>query len=312
MATGLGLNSYFGLGDESTIGTGVAATKFLLSNSISLKGVQKRNTKAFLGAASIIDTHNGAKSVSGGIEFPIPVTGAEKILKHSLGGIADSGAGPYTHIYSCTTALPVGISFHVNRDSATVGGTSAFRYVGCQIAKATFKQEHDSMLMLSLDIAGLNWTNVAAETPTYTAPTFFEFSNITTFTFHGIAMSVKSFELTIDNNLATDRTQLGNRVNRGMGRKGQRTVMGKITKEFESITEYQEFLNLSSGSASIVFTNGTNTLTFAMPKTFFRGEDPAVSDSGPIETTMEFEAVQSSAQNDELVVTLVNSTALGT
>jgi hypothetical protein len=311
MPTALGQTSWIGFADESVYGTYVAATKFLRPASIGLKGEQSRKVKELLGQPSISTSFASVKKVSGSIKVPGYITGLEKLFKHAIGGVVDAGAGPYTHTYSPAAALPVGLSFHVNRDSASLTGSSAFKYFGCQISKLSFSQGVDDLLEVALDIAGQDWGNLAVETPTFPADTFFDYAGLVV-NVGGSPWVVKGFDLELDNNLATDRHQLGSRIVRGMGRKGPRRISGKISKEFESLTEYQTFLNLTNVAIVATWTSGTASLAITLPKCYFKGEDPGVSDSGPIETSMEFEAHKNSADNDELSMVLTNATALGT
>jgi hypothetical protein len=60
-------------------------------------------------------------------------------------------------------------------------------------------------------------------------------------------IDISEFELTIDNNLAGDRYKLGQLARKGLGRGGHRTVTGKISKEYDSLSERNLFRNLTQG-----------------------------------------------------------------
>lgn len=310
MATGLGLSSWLGFADESVFGTYVPATKFLRCQKIGLKGDHTQKTKELLGQNSIVTSFKSIKKVSGPIDAPVPITGIEKILRHAFGTLADAGANPYTHTYTLALALPVGLSFHVNRDAASVGVGSAFKYFGNQISKLTLKQEIDDLLMATIDINGQDWGNLNVETPTFTAEAYFDYSNMT-ITVNAASQIVRGFEFTLDNNLATDRYQLGTRIVRGLGRNGPRHLSGKITKEFESLTEYQLFANLTAVAIVVTWTQAPHSLVLTLPKCYFRGEDPDLDAMGPIMTTMEFDCHQNAAANDEATLVLTNATPTG-
>jgi hypothetical protein len=55
------------------------------------------------------------------------LSGCEILLKHAFGSVTSAGGGPYVHTFALARALPTGLSFTVNRDSASIGGTSCFR-----------------------------------------------------------------------------------------------------------------------------------------------------------------------------------------
>jgi hypothetical protein len=310
MATGFGFKTSLGFATEITYGTYVAAAKFLEITEESIERKAQRISKPFLGTASQKASVPGKVSVGGGIKTMFAINGSERLLYHAMGTDATTGAGPYTHAYALAAALPVGLSFHIDRDSATVGGSSAFRYTGCQIKKMMFSQKEEDFLMMDLDIIGQQGANGAAEAATY--PTFagFDWTQFT-LTVAGSAMTVKGFEISLENDLADDRYYLGAKTIRGLGRKGARKITGKITKEFESLTEFQLFSALTASTLSAVWTDGTNTLTIACPRIFFEGSEPNAKDGGPFIVDMPFTAYQSAAIGDEMTLTLINTTASG-
>ncbi len=311
MATGFGHNAWVGFADESTYGTYVPATAFLEIMEESFKGSQSKIAKPQLRNISVLNTVSSKKSVGGGFKFQFPLTGAEKLLKHALGTVADTGAGPYTHTYTGADALPTGLSFHVNRDAATVGAGSAFKYFGAQISKLTFSQKIEDFLMCEVEIAGQDWANMAVETPTF--PTFsgLDWAMLGTFTVGGSTFAIDDFELSIENTLATDRYKLNSRIVKGLGRSGPRKITGKFTKEFETLAQYALFTNQTNSAIVATWTSSTHSLSLSLPKCYIQDADPATSEAGPIKQTFTFEAFRSSTAGDELSIVLVNGTASG-
>ena len=123
--------------------------------------------------------------------------------------------------------------------------------------------------------------------------------------------SVKDFEVSVENALASDRYYLGSDKIRGLGRSGPRKVSGSFTKEFESLTEYNLFRNLTSSAIVATWTSGSQSLSLSMPNCYLQAGEPSLSDAGPIMQKFEFEAIRSSTAGDEFALTLINTTASG-
>ena len=312
MATGFGTNAWLGFGEESTYLTPVAPTKFVEIMEESVAGKHNWISRPTLRSASQNQRVRSKKSVEGGLKMNLGFEGAERLLKHAIGSLATSGVGPYTQTYSLATALPTGLTLHVNRDAASVGAGSAFQYSGCQISKLTLKQAVEDLLTAEIDFLGGDWLNVAVATPTF--PTFYQidWEMLSTFTINSVAVNVQEFEITIENQLANDRYKLGARTRLGLGRQGPRKISGKFTAEFDSLTTYTLYQTLSTPvTLSVFWTNGLSagnlkTLTITA-NVVLKGKDPTVKDAGPINVEFEFEAFQNAAANDELSVVLVNS-----
>jgi Phage tail tube protein len=95
------------------------------------------------------------------------------------------------------------------------------------------------------------------------------------------------------------------------GNVGPLRIKGTFTAASTDLTELNYYLNNTQPVASIVFTSGTNTLTFQMSKTAF--VDPTELDHGNpyARTTMNFDAVANSTDagtgNAPIKVILVNT-----
>ena len=313
MSQAFGHQAWIGWGEESTYGTRVAPASFLEVNSENFKGEQSYISRPTLRSASQNYKVRSKKSVSGGFAFPFPWEGAEQLIEHAMGSVVTTGAGPYTHTYALEDLLPTGLTFHVNRDAAALGAGSAFEYEGCHIASLKFSQEAENFLICEVGVLGEDWRNLAVATPTF--PTFdgVDWEHLSAFTIDPggtpVALSVRSWELMIENTLADDRFILGSRVRRGLGRSGQRKITGKVECEFENINAYAKFRDLTLDDIVISLVSGSKSLTFILPNLAFQGEDPEASDAGPMYLSLNFEAFQSAAPNDELVVALINTTS---
>ena len=309
MATGFGQNGWIGIGEESTFGTGVSATRYLEVMEESISGKHSLISKPAIRSNSQKNRVKSKKNVEGSFKMQVPYVGMELLFKHALGsaGVV-SGTNPYTRTFSLASGLPTGLTVLVNRDAANVGTGSMFRYLGCQIDKLTLTQGTEDFLMAEVSILGRDWDLQNIATPTFATFTGVDWEQLTVAEINGIQMNVEDVEITIENALASDRYILGSRVRKGLGRSGPRKVSGKFTVEFESLDEYNNYLTLDDCDLSLVWTLGSsNQLTITLPKVNLTGEDPQIKDAGPIKLPVAFEAYQNSASDDEITIVLKNT-----
>lgn len=307
MALALGQNSWLGIGAESIYGTAVARSKFVELSSESLKYKTGKVQRPSLRGLSANRTVPMKKGVEGSFGIQLPFSGAEVLIKHMLGSVATSGAGPYTHDFSLAAALPVGLSLEVNRDSANIGGSSSFLYEGCQISKWTLKQEPEDFLMLECEVIGEDGSLVAVSTPTFATWDGIHWGDFTSATINSVATPIHGFEISGDNTLAADRFKLGSLTRRGLGRGGPRQITGSLTAEFDALTLHTLYRDQTGFSIVLLYTSGSKTFTVTLANVRFEGEDPSIENSGPIMLKLPFRAYLSAAEGDELTMQLVNS-----
>lgn len=314
MAVALGLESWVALGEEVTYGTPAARTVFLEVDEESVQCKETIIAKPTLRNVSQSHRTRSKRDVGGPFKFQVGYEGAEKVIKHSMGAVAAvTGTGPYTHAATLATALPVGLTVECPRDDVAISGDGAFVYDGCQISKLTLSQAVEDILMAEVEVVGRDRTLASATAATF--PTFnaIDWSHLLSFKIATVAVAVESWDLTIENALASDRYKLGVRTRKGIGRSAVRKITGKLTCEYEQLTEHAYFINQGTlVPIEIIYDNGLattshKTLTIALPLCAIQGDDPVPSDSGPIKITLAFEAFMSAATNDEMTLTLVNS-----
>lgn len=312
MSQGFSDNSWIGVGGEVTLGTLVTRTKFHPHHGESLKisgfGSESRAT---LYGTSQNRKGKPKRSADGEINLDFAVNGMEWLLKHAMGTLNTTGAGPYTHTFALARALPTGLSIECNRDSSNIGATSSFNYQGCQIAKLTLKHAPGEFLSAALTIIGVgNDTLATVSTPTFATFVGFDWDGLT-MTVDAVSQVIMSLdELTIDNNLNSDRYQMGQQYRKGFGRAGQRKITGKIMCEFDSLTAANYYRSGNGGPHALIFTwaAGSSGLVITIPAAYFTSGEPVVEEAGPIKLPLEFEAYINSADGDELTAVLTNDT----
>lgn len=80
-------------------------------------------------------------------------------------------------------------------------------------------------------------------------------------------------------------------------------VTGSATFYFEDLVHYNRFVNETTAAISVSCTDGTNTLTFSIPKAKFMGGQLPVPNSGVLFLTMPFKALKDTGTNTTLSIT---------
>ena len=315
MSLGFGHAAYLGWAQESTYGTAVdPPTKFIEIETESLKAERKKIVRPLLGHVSQRRTVNSKMSVGGGFKTDMLWEGLEQILKHALGSVATTGpvGSIYTHTYSLAAALPTGLTLNVNRDAANIGGSSAFQYSGCKIAKLTIGQEMELPMSLECEVLGRTRVNVARTAATFPTHDAVDYAQMTVAAINpasaNYAIPVKSLKIVIDNALHEDQYRLtGAGLRAGIGRGGQRKITVEAEAEFESLTAFTYFLNLTNSDLQFKWVNSLKEFIITMPNVTFDGEDPGSDDPGPYYMTITNTALANAADNDELSLVLKNT-----
>lgn len=310
MSQGYGDNSWVGFGVETVYGTPVARTTYFEFMTESVKLDQGREARSSLRGRSRNRRGQKKHATAGAIETQVQVNGMELLFKQAIGSDVITGTNPYTHTFSLTRALPVGMTLEVNRDSSNIAANSSFVYDGCQISKLTLKHAVGDFLKATWDFVGEgDATNATVSTPTFATFLGFDWPDFTC-GINSVLTPIKSLdELVLDNNLATDRYNLGANKRKGFGGNGNRSISGKITLEFFDLAALTLFRSQTNCSIVFTWSNGANTLTITLTNVEFTEGDPTVGNAGPISITLGFDAYISSAEGDEMSVVLVNTTA---
>lgn len=316
MPQAFGHNAWIGFGSESTYGTRVAPTLFLEILSENFKREKTFISKPALRSASQKNKVRSKRNVTGGFKFQFSWEGAAAtLLRHALGTVNTTGAGPFTHTITPAGNLPTGLTFHVNRDADNLGGSNAWEYEGCNIQKITLSQEIEDFLNCEVEVLGEDSRNLAKATPSFTAFDGIDWEQLTVARIDvagtPINPNVKSLELMIENSLAEDRYKLGSDLRTGLGRSAHRKITGSFELELDTTGKaaYDKYRDLVDEDLQIKWVNGAKSLTIDMPKCSFDGGDPETGGPGQYYVTLNFTAYANAADNDEISIVLVNSTS---
>lgn len=259
MPTGIGNNSFVGVGEEGTYGTTVARTRFLLQNSESI-AVTERHAEG----ASIYrrgrhaNRHvQGLVEVGGGISFN-PQYSSQALmilLKHALGTLAsaqpDTTAAPtvYRHTFTPALALPTGLSVEVGKD------VLAHLHSGCKVASIGFSLRPGEMATCDVDVIGRETTSIDDSGLVYTEGQLVVPTN-TTVTWGATTLTCTEFNFRIENPLER-RNFINSRYTSEPLRSGKMRVTGGFTIELSEAALYSDFRNLTERALVLTATGAT-------------------------------------------------------
>lgn len=245
------------------------------------------------------------------------------VLAAAFGGVATTGTSPnYTHTFTPANALPFYTLWR------NVGGATGIyeQYVDCNISAATFSAEAGAPLTAALTVQGLT-TNPVQVAGTKTSLDAVALSQGTVYNFNNAAVTlggsatrlIRSFELTIENNVSRQQTD---DVTPWDLAPGTREISLGFDMLFDTPDEYFKFHtgtaagtaispNIYTTSAAFTFTLGVNNeISFTLPSIAYE-EFPVEPDPGGDPIIVSVRAVAQKATGVPNLVTAVvkNQTA---
>ena len=307
-----GLWSQIGFGVESTVGTSATPTRFLEFVSESLKlTIERIESKAIRAQTRTLRSDRwtaGKRSVSGDLVFEVADRGFGIPLAYAFGGgtwsIATPSGGTNTRDITITQTLNFGraLTVQVGRPD-TAGTTNPFTYLGCKVTEASISSGTDGFLELNMSFVGHDeQTGVALAAVSYPATQSLLSWVGGTFQFAGAALDVKDFTFNVNHGLATERyflrstsgTLMKEPIEAAMAEVG-----GQFTVEFESLTQYNRFVNGTTGGlagtwqGSTIEGSFTYQLVVNCPAVRFDGETPNVGGPDILELSAPYKALVS-------------------
>lgn len=321
----MGYESVVGIAKEIAFGTFVTSTTFLEFNTESLKhNIEMIKVETINGTRDLKRIMQGNTVVDGSLEFPFnPASDAViNIFKQAFGGTlssaAASGTTSYTHTLNTGNMEDnkvsgdemVSLSIAV-RPGATTGAITAPKtwcFFGCRVNSLSIKAEAGSPVMITAEIIGkgcsLSSTMPAASFADINPVNFTGITYQTGATLTALSAEyIKSFELTLNNNINTDHRVLGSREVVQLPPVA-RDITLKITQVFDTTTAYDTFLANTATAIQIVMNaeqmegasaSSKYTCTVSLPKCYLAGFTPAVKDKGPIIQDLEYTCIYSGA-----------------
>lgn len=206
-----GNKSHVAFAEETTWGTAVTPpTNFIeLMEAESFTQTRERVFPPTGNTRSIYHEVAGMKTATGGFKTMLTYNGDELLLlKHVMGSVSTGSVnadGQYTHTLSFAEALPVGLTFYANRNSAVYG--KEFQYPGYMLNKCTISQPIGQPASISFEGTGSGaMTEVTATSPTFPAIELATWNHLATsvgtFTLNGATVPCDNLTINIENTLS--------------------------------------------------------------------------------------------------------------
>jgi hypothetical protein len=234
-------------------------------------------------------TYIASSGVEGTPEFYVRDAAAAFWLYAVLGAVATTGAGPnYTHTLTPANTLPY---ITVWRD---LSDTLYEEFRDCKVGSLSVSAEAGAPLTMSAGIQGLQATRLTAAPDTATpvplqSGTVYNYNDATVTLGGGATALVRSFDLSIENNLS--RQQTDNVVPYDVV-EGMREVSLGFDLIFETLDEYNKFHYGGAAGTSIASTvyqtdalftfslGANNSIAFNLPRIVYEEFDVAPDPGG--------------------------------
>jgi hypothetical protein len=261
-----GTNCVVAIFDETTYATDPGAPDgqmlYVVSSGVRpQQNLQDSNT--LTGARARARPTRGNIDVSGSIEVELSAENHGKLLKHAMGLVNTTGAGPYTHVLTLG-ALPVGMAIEHDYSSAISGAGRYEKFNGCRVSSFSVSIPTEGAVTASFDIRGAKSTlGATALDGTLTDTGHTPFSSFQASILEGgipIA-TVTAVELQVNNDLDDSVFAIGGQGTRRALPEGFASVTGQITALFEDASLLNKALNDTASSLKLTLSRGTGVGT---------------------------------------------------
>ena len=309
-----------GLYDETTYATdpGTPTGTLLHVDSCGLSAKSGLSDNEVLHSSrTVTKPARGKIDVSGALPGKIYPEAFAKLLKHTLGSVATSGAGPYTHVITIGASLPVGMLIERDNGSNLSGSGRYEKFNGCRVADASFTFPQEGWPTASLNLRGAK--RVAAAAPldaTYDDLGYSPFHSFeATVQEGGGALAIATaIDFKLMNGLDENGYAIGTRERRNL-HEGRTMVTGTLTAMFEDQTLLDKAINSTESSLKITLTRGTGlgsagneSIEFFLQNLMYELDSPAVEGPQGILVKLPFKVYRSGA-NLGLQATVKNAIA---
>lgn len=247
----------------------------------------------------------GARDVGGTLRMELPNLGIASLLKAIHGSVITSGSNPYTHTYGWGATPSQTIQIGVEDSTGTV---RAFTFEGCKYHQWEMSCQVGQFAELSADFTAQDvLTATALATASYgsgLAP--FTFVQATVSVNGSAVTSARGVTLRGDKKLRTQRHVLASRLPLEQLRQGRFNITGSLTADFDGLTLFALQAAGTSVALSLVFSNGTDSLTYT-GTIQVTGNPPPLSSNGLEEQTINFEIGHATSDATALTPVLVNT-----
>lgn len=294
---------------ETTFGVtpGSPAAELMYFRTCNVSGVLARLIdETISGRRGLPRSIIGNKDVSGTIMTTLAPQSAMRWLANLIGTPVTTGASaPYTHTFSLSGALPVSFGLEIDWGSSIGTPGRYTRFLGCRIAKGSFKFGSSGFVDASFDIRGADFdlTQIA---PIDASPDDYGHAGNSMFTAtitEGGSPIATVQDLTIewDNDLDDSQFVIGGGGKRGGLDEGFAKLSGSLTALFADTTLINKGVNSTDTALTLALQHGTGVgtagnekMTFAIPYMLYDVKTPGIDGPKGIKQQLAFNAHRNS------------------
>lgn len=317
-----GLSAQLGFVDETVYGTPVTVTRFYEFRDESIKlNIDRIESQALRSGTRVQRSDRwaaGKKSVGGGVTFELANKSFGLLFKHFFGGVtsAQPNVGPDPTVWKHTFTpgdFPVALTGQVGRTDVS-GTTRAFTYHGLKVTDWELACGVGDIASIKTNFVGEDEdTSTGLAAASYPASlSLLTFVN-GTLTIAGGAANVKSVSLKGTNGLAQDRYFLGNQLRSQPLENAMRVYDGKFEAEFESLANYNRFVNGTEAQIVLLFQGVTISGIYKYEARItanvrFDGETPVVGGPQIVPLSLPYKVVDDGTTSIKLEYTTTDAT----
>jgi hypothetical protein len=306
----LGKDARISAGEESTAGTEVARTAVARLVSTTLQRAIERDVVPHLvgsgaAAANPVDFFETVAMVGGDLEINAAYQGSALglWLKHAMGAVATTGAGPYAHAFSLAGALPAGLSLCVERGS---GGLGDEELLGCKISSFELSVAPGQVMACRMSIIGMGGSARGSDSPPGLATLYpITHKHAGQLSFDSASYTLSAFTLRVDNNL-TPLPELGSLYSSEPQRNGFQTIEIEAELVARSDALFTASLASTQGDVTITFTDSTRSLAIVLHNAVIFSYSDPISAFGVIKQKVVWRGLGDGSDHG-LLVTLTNA-----
>jgi len=306
-----GRGAWLALGEESTWGTPVSVTHYMRAHSFGLTRQQVRRDRAHLaGVSGAINRRSDfleREDAGGPIEVGMEYRGVGMLLKHALGGLAESGGGPYQHDFTLGT-IPTGLTLIGGRGTGTEE-----KFEGGRISRLELSIAAGQQMVARCDVLAQTASARDAHgttTPSYGTDAPVLHHHAGQFSFNGNSFDLIDGLWVVDRKLAR-RNLLGSALTHQPVEDDFTEVFGRFTLEWGDDNLYTDYLAGTASDAAITFTGtGNDDMTITLHNGIIRSLTDPVERAGVLRQTVEIRAF-SDGTDEGIKVTINNDDSTG-
>ena len=278
--------------DETTLGVanGTNALRLpFISYDVKLTQPLKRS-RALQGNRNPTIPYLDEKSLGGSLVIQPDVRSISHVLRHAIGVPVTTGIGPYVHEYKPGT-LPVGFTLEPYFSDLAL----ALQHAGCRINGFSFEVGTSGCLEMTLDIVGVDETNVARldAAPVLYAVSPLKLGNAILSQTGAAIVTATKFGVNFSNDIEQVRT-VGNAGKVHSLPEGFAIPSGSLEVLFESMAQYNKAKNETEDSLKIEFpsaaTGAGHELEFEFQEVRYSVSGPPIPGPTGIRCMLDWEA----------------------